>query len=72
MVDWKLVFYPRPVVVVTSVTTLKSLHRQTRLFRKIFSDNLPLFSWPHDASDNGINCSETCQAKPQEIISQSL
>lgn len=35
------------------VTTLKSL--QTRLFRKIFPDNLPLSSWPYDASDNGIN-----------------
>lgn len=34
MVDWKLVFYPRPVVLVSSVTTFKSLHRQTRLFTK--------------------------------------
>ena len=31
-----------------------------------------MFSWPYDASDNGINCSETCQEKPQQIISQSL
>ena len=54
MVDWKLVFYPRPVNVITSVYTLVlALPNQT--IQKIFSDNLHLFTWPYDASDNGIN-----------------